>query len=91
MPDGRFGSQADILPQFARVAAMRCEAAPQLGSWRASQNGHKRPSEKWRDRILATDLLRWKLPREPMKYVQHELFPIMIVGVHSCGLSRSVF
>jgi len=38
---GCFGSQAVILPQIFRAAAMRGEAAPQLASWRSSQNGHK--------------------------------------------------
>ncbi len=38
----RFGSQADILTQFVRPAAIRGEAAPQLAPWRASQNGQKR-------------------------------------------------
>ena len=33
------GSQADILPQFSRAAAMQREAAPQLASWRPSQYG----------------------------------------------------
>jgi len=39
--DVRFGSQADILPQSGRAAAIRREAAPQLASWRQSQYGHK--------------------------------------------------
>jgi hypothetical protein len=37
------GSQADILPQFSRAAAMRREAAPQAASWRQSQYGQERP------------------------------------------------
>ena len=40
---GRFGSQAVILPQTSRPTAMRCEAAAQLASWRASQSGQKLP------------------------------------------------
>lgn len=37
----RHGSQAVILPQILRAAAMRREAASQLASLRASQYGHK--------------------------------------------------
>jgi len=40
--NGCCGSQADILPQFSRAAAMRREAAPQLASWRQSQYGQER-------------------------------------------------
>jgi len=40
----RKGSQADILPQFRRAAAMRREAAPQLASWRPAQSGQNPPS-----------------------------------------------
>jgi hypothetical protein len=42
LTNGRNGSVADILPQIFRLAAMRCEAALQLASWRPSQNGQKR-------------------------------------------------
>jgi hypothetical protein len=42
-PGGRNGSQAVILPQIFRAAAMRCEAAPQLASRRPSQNGQEQP------------------------------------------------
>ena len=40
----RLGSQASILPKIFRAAAIRCKAAPQLASWRPSQNGQKRIS-----------------------------------------------
>ena len=39
--DYRYGSQAVILPQIFRGAAIRCVAAPQSASGRVSQNGHK--------------------------------------------------
>ncbi len=35
-----FGSQAVILPQVFRPAAVRREADPRFDSWRPSQNGH---------------------------------------------------
>jgi len=38
---GRSGSQAVILPQIFRTAAMRCEAARQLASWRPPQIGQQ--------------------------------------------------
>lgn len=41
--NGRVGSEAVILRQNFRAAAMRRKAAPRLASWRPFQNGQKQP------------------------------------------------
>jgi hypothetical protein len=40
-----FGSQAVILPQISRPAAMRRKPAPRPASWRPAQNGQKETLE----------------------------------------------